>query len=365
MFEKIVKANLSFLFLISFSSYAQPNDFELEFIPKLSPPHFSNKNYAQDNEVVYIIDEGTGHLKAKIAKIKGVDTTGGVDEEADKLIDYRIKLSTPSNSNLAVNLDQAIQQNSKCSEIQFSFGSSYAYISRLPNILDTAIFCSFNINADGRTIKKISFLLNYSYKKWCNLSTGTEASKTARLVSSTCDANTVKNLTVFEKTSGQIKDISALSGLVKLKKLNLRANLIENLPTGIFSKLKNLESLVLWENKITKFEENVFQYNTNLTYLDIDDNKVYLLPKGIFSTLVNLSTLDIRRMALRSIDSEIFRNNVKLYTLHLHLNSLTNLPANIFDNLTNINSIDVDEGAITNLNELRSRQNNRLRNIIK
>ncbi len=165
----------------------------------------------------------------------------------------------------------------------------------MPNLLETANYCSFNLNVNGRFIKNINFLLNYSYKKWCHLNIGAEATKTAKTVDNSCEINTVKLLTNLERIGHQISDISALSGLINLTNLNLKTNLIVNLPRNIFANLKELKTLVLWQNQISNLDKDIFKYNTKMTSLDLDDNKFTSLPKGIFDSLVNLTNLDLRR----------------------------------------------------------------------
>ena len=77
MLKKLFKAKLSFLFLISASGYANENiDFTVYLNPQLAKPLMPSKSFADENEIVYIVDDGRGKLSAKLAKVNGVLTTG-------------------------------------------------------------------------------------------------------------------------------------------------------------------------------------------------------------------------------------------------------------------------------------------------
>ncbi len=333
----------------------EQNDFVIYLEPKLAKPHISKRSYAGENEIVYLVEDAAGRLSAKLAKKNGEITTGGIDEEASQLSDYRIKLPTITNGNFSITLDTTLQQDRKCHEVQFSFEQKYAYLSQLPNSLDTATHCKFLLHGNGSESKNINILMNYSYKKWCNLNTDAEATKTAKRINSSCDTNYVKSLTAlnmsgqFLEDKNKTRDISSLSGIRKLKELDLRVNLLTSIPQVLLAGLKELETLWLHRNQITNLEYGTFVQNTKLKELALSYNNLTRVPHGLLNGLKELETLYLNNNQLTQLSLDTFVQNTKLKELHLSNNNFTSIPPGLLNGLKELETLRFDGNQITNL----------------
>ncbi|WGL59749.1 leucine-rich repeat domain-containing protein [Pigmentibacter sp. JX0631] len=329
-----------------------------------------NNYYANDGEVVYLVENTRGILNAKIAKKKGKVTTGGIDEAQSELSDYTLNLSKDSSNKFSIILDKTIQQDYKCFEVAFTFSNShafnshtiksYAYISKLPKSLNTATQCKYLLLVNGIESKKIDILLNYSFKKWCQLNSGFDASKTAKMISNTCDTSLVKNLTTLDLAGKKIEDISSLSGLTKLKELKLEYNNLSYIPESIFSGLKDLEKIYLLKNQIKNLAPETFTNNKKLIELSLSYNNLSRLPENLFKELINLESLRLISNQISQLEPNIFAKNLKLQQLELSTNLLTSLPDNIFSELKELKKLKLNFNKINKLSSTIFSQNTML-----
>ncbi|WP_158996609.1 leucine-rich repeat domain-containing protein [Pigmentibacter ruber] len=354
MLKKLLNINLLIPFLYSISVYANnQNDFEMYIEPKPTKQPISKKSFADDNEIIYIIENknGNGNLSAKVAKINGEITTGGIDEETSKLSDYKIQIPRIQNAFPTIVLDATTTQDTKCNEVLFSIKQGYAFISQLPNSIDAATYCSFNVKMGDVLIKKVSFLMNYSYKKWCSLNTGLEATKTARKIDSDCNTSNVKLIRLLnldgENLDSKIKDISPITSLKSIQGLFLGDNLINNIPVNAFLQLKQLEWLDLYSNNLENLDNSIFSTNKILRGISLADNKLNKLPTNIFSNLQELQELILDRNELENLGEDIFKNNSKLKELYISGNKLYFLPKNTFKNLRDLEKLYLSQNKFT------------------
>ena len=162
----------------------------------------------------------------------------------------------------------------------------------------------------------------------------------------------------------------------RLTELNLRSNLLKEIPTEVFelewleilnlsnnkltsvpeaiTRLTNLSELNLWNNQLTIVPESI-THLTNLSYLDLSENQLTSLPESI-TRLTNLSTLYLLSNQLTSIPDAITRLT-NLYKLDLSNNQLTSLPESI-TRLTNLYRLDLSKNQLTSLPEAITRFTN-------
>ncbi len=129
----------------------------------------------------------------------------------------------------------------------------------------------------------------------------------------------------------------------------------KSLPSGIFNRLTNLQTLDLsgHTDEIIRLPLGIFNSLTNLQTLDLSSNSLRgdELPTRIFDNLVNLRTLDLSdNLQISSLPVRIFDKLVNLRTLDLSDNELTSLPVRIFDKLVNLRTLDLSgNNALTSL----------------
>ena len=96
------------------------------------------------------------------------------------------------------------------------------------------------------------------------------------------------------------KQITSLEGLELLQdplavwRLDLSANQITTVPSGIFNRLRNLQNLDLNGNQLTTLPTGIFKFLGKLQFLVLANNPLTTLPEGIFDSLNNLMCLKIR-----------------------------------------------------------------------
>lgn len=110
-----------------------------------------------------------------------------------------------------------------------------------------------------------------------------------------------------------------------------------------FDHLKNLEYLLMDDNKFTGTIPLWFDKMKNLQYLSIKNSNLKYFQKGIFYNLKNLDELHLSNNNLAYLHSDIFSKLVNLEVLHLDGNkNMRKLPVQIFDNLVKLEELKID-----------------------
>lgn len=137
-----------------------------------------------------------------------------------------------------------------------------------------------------------------------------------------------------------------LNSLSKLVSLELRENLLKNLPESI-SQLTKLERLDLGDNEIDELPSHV-GYLPSLQELWLDHNQLLRLPPEI-GLLKKLVCLDVSENRLEELPEEI--GGLECLTdLHLSQNLLETLPNGI-SKLTNLSILKLDQNRLHTLND--------------
>ncbi|CAH2083536.1 unnamed protein product [Euphydryas editha] len=125
--------------------------------------------------------------------------------------------------------------------------------------------------------------------------------------------------------------VDAFEGLTKLVNLSLNKNLISHLPGGLFKHTPNIGRLDLYANKLLGLSDDLFTGLQKLEQIFIFDNNAPLkLENQTFSNLPSLYNLKLYRSFIEHIPAELFVNTTNLKTLSLQGNNITYLPNNIF-----------------------------------
>jgi Leucine-rich repeat (LRR) protein len=128
----------------------------------------------------------------------------------------------------------------------------------------------------------------------------------------------------------------------KLRHLNLTENLLEKCPS--LNELRNLESLVLYENRINSLYglfEGCEGVNMNLRLLDLGQNALSSLPDNAFSSLPSLITLNLRINPISRIARGAFTDLVNLRVLDLSYTCFNEIVIDIFSSSSYLENLRV------------------------
>uniref|UniRef100_A0A5F8GBW9 Peroxidasin like n=1 Tax=Monodelphis domestica TaxID=13616 RepID=A0A5F8GBW9_MONDO len=128
--------------------------------------------------------------------------------------------------------------------------------------------------------------------------------------------------------------------------LDLRFNRIQEIPTGSFKKLKNLNTLLLNNNQIRKISRNAFEGLENLLYLYLYKNEIHTIDAQAFKGLISLEQLYIHFNQIETLQPETFGDLQKLERLFLHNNKLSKIPSGSFSNLDSLKRLRLDSNAL-------------------
>jgi len=150
----------------------------------------------------------------------------------------------------------------------------------------------------------------------------------------------MKNLESLVLTRNKLIEVPGLSGLSKLKELNLRDNNIVRIPSQTFAENKNLVSLAFARNQLAEIDTDTIPESIS-NLLDFDGNQKLILPPNFFTRLTNLSTFFFRNINLSEIDGNAFSDLPQLKTLALNMGTGLKKSLNI-RNLTSLTELQMN-----------------------
>ncbi|XP_072017940.1 uncharacterized protein [Amphiura filiformis] len=118
-----------------------------------------------------------------------------------------------------------------------------------------------------------------------------------------------------------------------------------------FSRLPELRSLALLENKIKIMKNDTFDGLNNMNLLNLSSNCIHEMELGAFNGLPNLYQLDIRVNKLIDIQPDRFKILPALHKLYLHNNQIDELPSGLckYFQLNNTLSMRLDGNLLTRI----------------
>ena len=118
-------------------------------------------------------------------------------------------------------------------------------------------------------------------------------------------------------------------------------------PTDCFAGMKNLEELILQNNKISYLPDGMFDNLSKLRYLDLDNNNISDLSE-ICTNLPQLFHLSLSHNLLTTISlTDCFAGMINLEELALMNNEISYLPNGMFANLSKLRYLDLDYNIIS------------------
>ena len=125
---------------------------------------------------------------------------------------------------------------------------------------------------------------------------------------------------------------------------------IASVKKGAFRKLQKLTRLHLNTNKITLFEDRVFEDLPDLVYLNLEDNNIVDLPSATRVGLwPGLSVLDLDMNSIKHINYESLKGYTNLTKLYLRHNNIYKISDDAFKPLSRLTTLDLRENRISRL----------------
>lgn len=124
--------------------------------------------------------------------------------------------------------------------------------------------------------------------------------------------------------------------------LNLKKNVLQDIPDGSFSNLGSLEMLILSKNKLKLIRKNTFKGLSNLSKLDLSRNEIGTIEPASFSDLHELMFLYLKYNQLLVISADVFQSDmINLTDLELDQNNLTFVSKDTLDRLPNLEEVSI------------------------
>ncbi|NXN30564.1 NEPN protein, partial [Nycticryphes semicollaris] len=141
-----------------------------------------------------------------------------------------------------------------------------------------------------------------------------------------------------------ILHVSDFEGLMKLRVLDIRNNLIATLPPTAFSSLCNLQSLILDGNNIASLSAALKL--PRLKYLSMADNKLNSLPANFFTSFKNLQFLSLSGNFLTKVPLDLPKS---LLSLKLEKNQLKTIRLRDMKHLENLSEFFLSENQLSSM----------------
>ena len=137
-------------------------------------------------------------------------------------------------------------------------------------------------------------------------------------------------------------------GLTNLRHLDMRGRItvfgphitslsqLTLIEPGAFDGLRNVESLFLHRNRLSRLDPGTFEGLSSLSWLTLDHNHLKTLSLGAFSGLSRLESLWLQGNGLRTIEAGAFDGLHNLWYLNLKENDLTTVPPDLLHGLFNL-----------------------------
>lgn len=135
------------------------------------------------------------------------------------------------------------------------------------------------------------------------------------------------------------RELSAktFDGLQGLQALRMNNNThMTTLPSNIFHKVPNLNTLHLDGNRIATLMPGIFTGLSKLNLLDLSGNSLRTVSPGVLSDTPNLHFLSLNSNSIENLPSGAFRGLSSLLKLSLNYNDLKTLPSGVFSSLTSL-----------------------------
>ncbi|XP_047366958.1 reticulon-4 receptor-like isoform X4 [Vespa velutina] len=126
---------------------------------------------------------------------------------------------------------------------------------------------------------------------------------------------------------------------ISLEELNLRGNLLTEIPDNLFSSLERLLTLELSSNRLTHIRPLAFDGLAALKELLLGQNYIKTLTPGLFDSANSLERLILYANSIEVLSKSTFRGLNNLTSLYLHSNRLRLLHPDLFKDTPNLRKL--------------------------
>ncbi|XP_014669029.1 PREDICTED: chaoptin-like, partial [Priapulus caudatus] len=165
------------------------------------------------------------------------------------------------------------------------------------------------------------------------------------------DVANATNLISVNLQSNHIASVPAraFSAAAYLRGLYLGYNLIGTVDPRAFAGLSRLEELSLFGNRLEWLPADLLGELTSLAYLYLHGNALLELPVGLLATQTGLIELNVAENALVDVDDDAFSSLGQLEKLYANDNQIHSLSDQLFANLTSLKTLDLSGNKVREL----------------
>lgn len=145
------------------------------------------------------------------------------------------------------------------------------------------------------------------------------------------------------------KDLMKLKLPNGITQLVLVSNELDSISETALLNLKQLESLEISKNFITKIPIFAFRGFDKLRTLKLNDNKIKDISEGSFIGLDNLSELQLNKNSIKSLEPGVFDKLKSIKSIHIKQNKVPSLKNGVFTPLKHLRELFLTEN---NINEI-------------
>ena len=158
------------------------------------------------------------------------------------------------------------------------------------------------------------------------------------------------NLTTLSLVLNRLMDTKfAVTLPPTLTNIDLQANVITEIPNESFSKLNNLEVLILSNNHIVEIHRDSLHGLSGLRVLSLSNNKLIKIEASYLKTLEALEILDLNSNEISELDSGVFADLKNIKTIDLSWNSLRNVTNSLTSLPDSLKILDLQHNSLKNL----------------
>lgn len=171
-------------------------------------------------------------------------------------------------------------------------------------------------------------------------------------------------LIVLENTTLKTIDERVFERSENLREIRLLSNeQLESLPRNLLEHNLKLETIAIIGNSLKVIDEEMFQFNSNVSELALSNNRLESIPEKLFRNNSQLQVVDISHNFLQTLHEKTFKQNPQLTTVILSYNQLEFLPWNIFEYNLLLAYVDLQHNFLRIINEKIFERNSGLRSV--
>lgn len=164
--------------------------------------------------------------------------------------------------------------------------------------------------------------------------------------------NSLSALNILRLNKNSIKEIPSgcFDNLGNLSELSLQDNLITNLHGDLFSKIPSLQKLFLSHNQITSLPHGIFQNLPDLSQISLYENQLESLAPDVFGPMP-LKELWLYDNKISRVEDDTFKNLTQLRLLVLSRNEINHVSVNAFRGLEQLGEVSLHTNLLRTLQD--------------